>query len=714
MGKVEDISARKPLQEYDPSHKGPIKKRSCTDVICCLLFFIFILGLLAVGLYAYVWGDPKLLLYPQDSDGNLCGLGDKIGKENLFFFDLIQCARMGPAVFVNGCPTTQVCVSQCPSDNFFSLSAAFSDNDRGKLICKDGANQLDTSTDVDQLVKDGLCAPYYLQSTAVLKRCVPDVRQLANLVKAGTGLLEIGGEVITDASGGNVTKNATEGANTVINQFLQAKEYAEKIVDDIVKSWYLILACLLGTMLLSLLWILLMRWIAGFMVWLAVFLFVGIFAGLTGACFWMYYQTKDTGETFTVHMGFIMTFSKENFFLVTGIIVGVIFLIVFLVLLFLCQRIRIAIQLVEEGSKAIGNMMFTLIWPIFPFLMQLIVVGLWLSIAVYLASIGRGQDLKENNITFANGTFDDAAIKEKAKDLFEEIPCDTDRNDTLSDICGVLKFGDAEYTIYLQIFNLFMLFWLVNFVIALGQITLAGAFASYYWAFNKSKDIPTFPLLSSFGRTLRYHLGSLAFGSLIIAIVQIIRVFLEYLDSKLKGSENPAAKFFLKCLKCCFWCLEKFLRFLNKNAYILIAVYGKNFCISAKNAFSLILRNVVRVVVVDKVTDFVLFLSQLVIIGLIGTGSYFFFDGRIDYLADYSPQLNFYLVPIIIVVLGSYIVTSTFFSVYSMAVDTLFLCFLTDLENNDGSAEKPYFMSKGLMKILGKKNKPPQGEGKGQ
>ena len=44
----------------------------------------------------------------------------------------------------------------------------------------------------------------------------------------------------------------------------------------------------------------------------------------------------------------------------------------------------------------------------------------------------------------------------------------------------------------------------------------------------------------------RYHLGSLAFGSLIIAIVQLIRMFLEYLDHKLKGSENPVAKFFLK------------------------------------------------------------------------------------------------------------------------------------------------------------------------
>lgn len=61
----------------------------------------------------------------------------------------------------------------------------------------------------------------------------------------------------------------------------------------------------------------------------------------------------------------------------------------------------------------------------------------------------------------------------------------------------------CRYTIYLQIFCLFMLFWLVNFVIALGQMTLAGAFASYYWAFDKSKDIPTFPLLSSLGRCLR-------------------------------------------------------------------------------------------------------------------------------------------------------------------------------------------------------------------
>lgn len=36
----------------------------------------------------------------------------------------------------------------------------------------------------------------------------------------------------------------------------------------------------------------------------------------------------------------------------------------------------------------------------------------------------------------------------------------------------------------------------------------------------------------------RYHTGSLAFGSLILAIVQVIRVTLEYLDHRLKGTET--------------------------------------------------------------------------------------------------------------------------------------------------------------------------------
>ena len=36
------------------------------------------------------------------------------------------------------------------------------------------------------------------------------------------------------------------------------------------------------------------------------------------------------------------------------------------------------------------------------------------------------------------------------------------------------------------------------------------------------------------------------------------------------------------------------MRFVNRNAYIMCAIYGENFCASAKEAFSLLMRNAAR------------------------------------------------------------------------------------------------------------------------
>uniref|UniRef100_A0A1I8HNU3 Choline transporter-like protein n=1 Tax=Macrostomum lignano TaxID=282301 RepID=A0A1I8HNU3_9PLAT len=70
-----------------------------------------------------------------------------------------------------------------------------------------------------------------------------------------------------------------------------------------------------------------------------------------------------------------------------------------------------------------------------------------------------------------------------------------------------------------------------------------------------------------------------------------------------------------------------------------------------------------------------------------------------------SGAAHSYSVPILIMVF-TYFCACLFLSVYNMGVDTMFLCFLEDLERNDGSAEKPYFMPESLMDILGKKNDP--------
>ena len=80
----------------------------------------------------------------------------------------------------------------------------------------------------------------------------------------------------------------------------------------------------------------------------------------------------------------------------------------------------------------------------------------------------------------------------------------------------------------------------------------------------------------------------------------------------------------------------------------------------------------------------------------IGVVSYLAFGGYIPQFGR-IPELNYFYTPIIIIVIGTYLIANTFFGVYAMAVDTLFLCFLEDLERNE-----TYCMSKDLEKILGK------------
>lgn len=148
--------------------------------------------------------------------------------------------------------------------------------------------------------------------------------------------------------------------------------------------------------------------------------------------------------------------------------------------------------------------------------------------------------------------------------------------------------------------NLFGMFWGVFFFAAFIEIVLAGAFASWYWTMPKSQ-LESSPLMNSFKRAFRFHLGTIAFGSLIITIIRIIRLLLDALKNSLKKSNNAAAKLLITCLECVFQMLEDLMKFINRNAYIVCAVHGYNFCTSAKEAFHLLMRNILHVFVLDNV-----------------------------------------------------------------------------------------------------------------
>ncbi|XP_076436221.1 choline transporter-like protein 2 [Babylonia areolata] len=722
--KVEDVNEEnkygKP-REHDSKFKGPMKNRSCTDIICCIIFLVCVAGMVTCSIVGYARGDPVKLIYPTDSFGNICGEGEYSDRPYLVFFDLLKCARMGAAVVTLGCPTPQVCRESCPSDYWvylqtIALEAAAGNSvvtaEREKMICKYNVKPL-AGADVETLVDDEDCAAYYVKTTSVINRCVPSIfLEVTDWAKTlSYDFNSQSYDIISDTSGTNVTANDLSDASYYLAIFYEAKEFVELLYKDLVASWWMMLVGVGMAVILCMIWIVLMRWIAGIMVWITV----GLVFALLGVGIYFsyseYYELKSLNATaeFGIAEAFALNFSyylslKETW-LAFGCTLSTVFVILLLIFIFLVKRICIAIELIKEASRAVGNMFSTLLWPIIPFILQVAFVGYWLTSAVYVASMGSGE-------FYSNST---NTTKDGINYYLTRIPCDSN-DSTLGSLCDFVKYGGDEYIIPMQVFMLFMFLWIMNFFVALSQMTLAGAFASYYWAFNKPDDIPAFPLTAALWRSVRYHLGSLAFGSFIIAVVQMIRIALEYVDHKLKGSENAVAKFLLKILKCCMWCLEKLLKFINKNAYIIIAIRGKNFCFAAKDAFFLIMRNVVRVIVLDKVTDFVLFLSKLVCTGGVFVGSFFWFQGKITWFSDYVqvPELNYYLTPVIILTVGTYLLTCVFFSVYSMAVDTLFLCFLEDLEMNDGSPEKPYFMSKGLMAILGKKNKEqkPDGEQK--
>ncbi|OCT66191.1 hypothetical protein XELAEV_18042448mg [Xenopus laevis] len=677
--------------KYDPSFKGPIKKRSCTDIICCVLFMVFLLGYMVVGILAWLYGDPRQVIYPRNSTGMYCGIGENQGKPNVLYYDLLKCVTGTNilAAAMNGlqCPTTQVCVEKCPTEFMWAISNDSPAKVYNQEYCQPSINLTITNLTVAEIAAKELCPVFLVPSTSFFNRCFP-----------GSNLTFPADFSINGLTGNQSKANISEAASQILDSF-NFQNVGKKIFEDFAKSWPWIITALVIAMVVSLLFLILLRFTAGILVWVLIVGVIGVIGYGIYHCYMEYDTLNKQGVSvsdvgFTFNLG--VYFRVKETWLAILIVLAVIEAILLLVLLFLRKRILIAIALIKEASKYLA----TSGAPIY-------------RISTVNTSLPGCENITGNE-TCNPMTFSPSSSCKEARCIFQRY-----NNEGL--------FQTNLFN--LQIYNVIGFLWCINFVIALGQCVLAGAFASYYWAFHKPKDIPFFPVAESFMRTLRYHTGSLAFGSLILTIVQLIRIILEYLDHKLKGAQNPCTRFLLCCLKCCFWCLEKFIKFLNRNAYIMypfnLLAFLTSSLIKPWPFLSLLTRICCHLsslrwssapfncfsFVALLVFSFSCSKTKCISLGVL---AFFFFSGRIPIPNDSfkSPALNYYWIPILTVVLGSYMIAHGFFSVYNMCVDTLFLCFLEDLERNDGSPEKPFYMSKSLMSILNKKNRPPKSEEK--
>jgi len=127
-----------------------------------------------------------------------------------------------------------------------------------------------------------------------------------------------------------------------------------------------------------------------------------------------------------------------------------------------------------------------------------------------------------------------------------------------------------------------ILYWGYKALITISFVTSAGVVGEYYWRPECASEGVCFcrPILCrSHKRAVSNFLGSIAFGSLIVAILEAIYWVCAQVVHKLMG---PNPNLWVKLAGCCFLCmlacLKNTIEWLTEWAYAIIAIYGVGFC----------------------------------------------------------------------------------------------------------------------------------------
>eukprot|EP00301_Raphidiophrys_heterophryoidea_P016596 c26197_g1_i1.p1 GENE.c26197_g1_i1~~c26197_g1_i1.p1 ORF type:complete len:513 (-),score=104.43 c26197_g1_i1:676-2214(-) len=144
----------------------------------------------------------------------------------------------------------------------------------------------------------------------------------------------------------------------------------------------------------------------------------------------------------------------------------------------------------------------------------------------------------------------------------------------------------------------FSAFWTFQVIKNVVHATTAGCVASWYFIPDASR--PDKPVTRALQRACTISLGSICFGSLLIAIVQTLRTLATYSRKQRRFPEIARIGAIVTAA------LEGILSYFNKYTLVYVAVYGTNFFASAKNMGSMIRTRGFSAVLNDDITAVVL------------------------------------------------------------------------------------------------------------
>ncbi|KAG0072749.1 putative choline transporter, neither null mutation nor overexpression affects choline transport [Podila epicladia] len=137
----------------------------------------------------------------------------------------------------------------------------------------------------------------------------------------------------------------------------------------------------------------------------------------------------------------------------------------------------------------------------------------------------------------------------------------------------------------LIVFCFFSFYWTSQVIKNIIHVTISGVFATYYFMAGSPQGMVKSPTLASFKRACTTSIGSICFGSLIIAVIQTLRAIAQMFRS---NNDNGMLAF-LACLIDCFLsCIQGIAEYVNKYAFAQVAIYGKAFIPAAKDTWTIL------------------------------------------------------------------------------------------------------------------------------
>lgn len=145
---------------------------------------------------------------------------------------------------------------------------------------------------------------------------------------------------------------------------------------------------------------------------------------------------------------------------------------------------------------------------------------------------------------------------------------------------------------------------------------------------------------------------------------------------------NKLGETALKCVGCLLGCLEKFVQFFNKHAYVEMVLNSTNYCMSAVNGMKIVARNILRFGVLHGLGEIVM---NFVVIFIVLVGTY------IGYVAMQivNPEAKDFhgvVACVVMIAIGMFFVAKLFANIWEVGSDTILHCHCVDECIEGGSA----------------------------